>query len=767
MMFPEDNIKQKQEYMKKIIALLFFAQFAVALTYGQNHTTITKEFFKNPPKDCNPMPLWFINGDMTTEGIVKQMTDAKEKANFSGVTILPLASGKQHSIGTTPKYLTKEYFDRYSDILETAKKLDMNVIMYDDNDFPSGMAGGKTQELFPEHAQKRLNKIEKEVVGPLNISESLPIGQLLSAVAMNFNTLERINLRPFILNENLKWTAPKGNWKIMYFTLTTDKPHEIYKCIDYLDTAAVRQMVNQTYEKYYEKFSSHFGNTIKISFFDDVGFWEHPYMWTGKFNEKFKKLNGFDPEPYYPVLWYNVGPETEAMRFAFFNTRSELLAEGFPKIISDWTKKHKIKDTGHPPGNYDPTPIDMNGDVMKFYRHTAIPLSDVILDYQFGQNGHKLVSSTADYYDRPLVGVEIYGAFAESIFDSLMLYRSMFEMFVRGSNLVIPHAMWYTSGKEHIPPLVSPYSEKIAAALPEYSDFVGRSSYLLRGGRRVSEIGLFYPIESLAGWYRFDDPAFKRQGFFVSPETDYQKISGLLTNEVRKDFTYIHPENFITDKYSIKKGSIKLNNKENFQEYRVMIISGCNIISAKTLSKLKQFYDNGGIVISTTQLPFKSSEIGQDGKVISIIKEIFGVDPKNQGLISNIVENKNNKGGRAIFIKNPDYTSLSNSIEKYYPTSDVQFVSNPSLKTNMGKFSYIHKVKDSKNIFYFANSSNEQINTPILLRGKLIPEIWNPHTAKLIKNTDYKYIEKNGVIYTQLKLELQPVKSVFIISKTN
>jgi hypothetical protein len=95
-------------------------------------------------------------------------------------------------------------------------------------------------------------------------------------------------------------------------------------------------------------------------------------------------------------------------------------------------------------------------------------LVDVIIKYQFGQNGHKLISSAADYYDRPVVSTEIYGAFKDQDykFDSLMLYRPMMEMFARGVNFVIPHGMWYNPELVYISPLVSPYNKEIAPALP-------------------------------------------------------------------------------------------------------------------------------------------------------------------------------------------------------------------------------------------------------------------------------------------------------------
>ena len=286
--------------------------------------------------------------------------------------------------------------------------------------------------------------------------------------------------------------------------------------------------------------------------------------------------------------------------------------------------------------------------------------------------------------------------------------------------------------------LVSTYNKEIVPALPAYSKFVGRSCMLLQGGRRVSEIGVMYPFEELAGWFRFDNPQKIKQGSYVSPVTDYQKISGILTNEFRRDFTFVHPEFFLEDKYSIKNGVVKLENKENFQEYKIMIISGCNTISYKTLEKLKAFYDNGGTVISTTQLPHKSSEPGADEKIIALIKGIFGVNTLEADTVS-ILTNKNSKGGKAIFIPEPSKETLQAALSAI--PADVQFEPNPA-SVEFGKFSYIHKIRDGKQIYYFANSSDEVINTEVLLKGRLKLENWNPHDGNVSQIKDVEVIKK-------------------------
>lgn len=157
--------------------------------------------------------------------------------------------------------------------------------------------------------------------------------------------------------------------------------HKKYLVVDLLDSLSMSKFMTLTYDKYEERFKNYFGNLINYSFFDDVGFFRAERTWTPAFNEKFKQLYGYSPALLYPALWENIGPETESARVALFNTRAELLAEGFPKTVARWADKNGLKSTGHPPGNYNPMPVDMNADIFKYYRYTQMPLMDAIIDY--------------------------------------------------------------------------------------------------------------------------------------------------------------------------------------------------------------------------------------------------------------------------------------------------------------------------------------------------------------------------------------------------
>lgn len=172
--------------MKKIAVTLIGLIFLV-----MSCTSTLEEDFRNPPGRFQPMPFWHINGELTTEGIRQQMKDAKELAGFSGVSLLPLAS-KGKRVGTSPKFLSASYFERFQDMLDAAEELDMEIILYDDNDFPSGMAGGKMQALYPEHTMKRLDKREQILTGPTMFSDSINGVALMAAVAMNTQSPARL-----------------------------------------------------------------------------------------------------------------------------------------------------------------------------------------------------------------------------------------------------------------------------------------------------------------------------------------------------------------------------------------------------------------------------------------------------------------------------------------------------------------------------------------------------------------------------------------------
>ena len=866
------------------------------------------------------MPFWHLNGELTTNEIRAQMLASRDVSGFGGVTLLPVAE-------TAPTYLTEAYFARYGEMLRTARELGLEVVFYDDTGFPSGTAGGRLAQLYPEDTMKRLDLAEEEVQGPTNYARLAPAGVLMGAVAMNSETLARLDITAAVAHDRLAWTAPRGHWRVMVFTCVKSGN----QLVDYLNPESVKRFIGLTYEEYYKRFPEYFGTTIRRNFYDDVGFYAQDRPWTPAFNEKFRRQRGFNPVPYYPALWHDIGPGTEAARAALFGFRAELMAEGYPKEVGAWCRAHGLSSSGHPPGNYDPCPVDMHCDTFKFYRHSDIPLMDAIFFHGHGRPGFKLISSAAVMYDRPNVAAEEYGAYAEASFDAAMLYRTGMELFARGVTRVIPHGMWYLPREVRIPPLISHFSDKLRPALADYNRWVARNSLLLEGGRGVVDLALLYPIASLEAWYYFDAPANrKRWGQFVPPDSDYLRLSDWLTGHVRRDFTFLHPD-ALEAQTSIEAAGLRLNNATNWQNYQVVIIPGGKVIPWQSLRRLQDFYEHGGRVVATTQLPLKSAEFGHDADVTQAVTAMFGVagtpatpspyrvrieiaggsiktfvngvladttidDTFKQGRVGfreadhesasfahvtvtaptgavlfhddfshgleqwlnatnttlrpggvTVSENQslrtrpgadwtnyalevdlaatdtvaglafraqddenyymwqfnptvnrmtphkklngrwhvlkvvqidnttegptafqtrtNRNHGRAYFAPLPTAATLRAILDDAIPQPDVSFDQDLHVTSGGGMLSYLHKTKEGVDIYYFANSSDQHIDTWVNLRGRLDLRQWDPHTGS-VSSAEASTHTEGSRITTRVHLVIDPVRSVFFVGPT-
>jgi len=744
------------------LAALLAPMLLPAANVPMGDSPISEEAFKKPPLAMKTIPLWHMNGRITRERITAQLKASRDVSGFAGVAVLPV----KH---TEPKYLTEDYFARYGDILGVSRELGMRVVFYDDIGFPSGTAGGRMKEQFPDHISSRLDRSESNVVGPQTWKKALPAGTFMGAVAMNVRSLERRDISGHATDGTVAWRVPAGEWKIMLFTCLRSG-----EFVDYLCPDAVEKFCSLTYDEYYRRFPSHFGSTITMNFFDDINIRKHSYRnWTPDYNRKFRAKHGFSPVEYYPALWHDIGPDTAAARVALHDFRAELMAEGFPRKVNEWCRKHGIRSTGHAMGQYHPQPCFLAGDHIKFYRHCDIPMIDSIHYYGHGRPGFKLTSSASYSYDRTLTAVEIYGNYRRP-FDRKMLYRSGMELFARGANLLLPHGMWYDPKRVRIPPLISHFSEEVGPELASYNDWAARASMLLQGGRHVADIGVLYPVATMQAHARFGKVDGPHPGLTMPANTDFNELSDLLTGGIRRDFTFLHPE-IMDGKCRVDGATLRLENKINFEEYSVIIIPSVSAIHWSNLQKIKAFYESGGKVIATTQLPDRSAEFGHDGEVRKTVEAVFpSASVNDQGY----ARKTNAAGGASYFVPSlsDDGSALAAALEDAMPAADVRFGPGaprfthlpqsgsrpPKEGRHVGMLSYIHKVKDGRSIYFFANSSDELVDTEVTLRGKLKLERWDPRTGDItpLRTTD---VVENGQPFSKAKLELDPVESVFFV----
>ena len=669
--------------------------------------------------------------------------------------------------------------------------------------------------------------------------------------------------------------------------------------VDYLSEEAVAGYIDVTHEAYYAHFKEYFDDgTFVMAFYDEPGFeGTSNQPWTPAFNEAYKQFfPDNNPVLDYPALFGDIGAATIEARDRLYYVRTELFAKNYIGQMSAWCDAHGIEQTGHM-FEEESNPLPFHGDLMKSFKYVSIPGVDVIFSYGAGRQAFKVVSSAAYNWDKGRVMCEAFGGYGATV-SIPTLYKTLMDLGTTGINLIVPHAIWYNDQSVTYPPELSYRDATFGPALPAMNAYISRLHTMLQNGRHVADIAVMYPIDYLESDYMYGQG---RKG--LPADADFMRIGETLSLTARRDFTYLHPD-VIDEKITIDGASMLLNNDTNWEEYKVFIVPGTRVISLSNMRKIKQFYDGGGKVIFTTQLPLNATRTADTPEVLEIMNEMFGFEtgggdsgeklyssssdysasynaakafdgvsadnsrwsayingagqwlqvefpatqsidrvvikerfsrltgynieyldgsewktcatgtmavaavggvkteektfapvttiklrlyatgmPTDQALSIDEFEvyygtsgnlalntstpiggnpyNSNAAGGEVYYLKNNPQNDLTQTLDNVLSVYDVK-IGNVSALSG-GHLSYIHKVLDNKHIYFFANSSNNAVNTTVTLRGALEkPMLWNPVDGTK-KDAEYEITTIDGQTVTNVTLKLTAVESVFIV----
>jgi hypothetical protein len=669
-------------------------------------------------------------------------------------------------------YLSEEYFALYASVIEAGiKNGNPPIVFYDELGYPSGMAGGMLYSKFPQYAQKSLEKIERDVTGPITVSLALPEGPVMGAVAMNLDTRALVDVSVHLATGKRQLTAdvPAGRWKVMAFYLNPKASlgqGNKSGYVDYLDPDAVKAYIELNYQAHYDHLKKYFGSVLKITQYDEPALHSaNGRSWTPRFNEYFERANGYNPMKYYPALWYDIGPDTAAVRNALWGFRARLFSESYIKQVDDWCRAHGIMFSGHLDQEEIASPVGVHGDLMRAFKFQQVPGIDDIWWWGRTNRGYKIVSSAAFNWDAPAVLAETYAAYRTTM-SPQVVYQVAMDQAAMGTNFQVGA----------LPRDKTPAADR----------FIGRLSYLLQHGRHVADIAILYPIASLQSAYRFGDwgdapkaganaVAWGREGG-IPAATDYIELGETIFRGLRRDFTFLHPE-ALAERCVIEGKQLVLNNAINREQYDVLFIPGAETVSVTTAKKIRDFWAAGGTVIATGQLPNKAAELGHDREVRDLIDEVFGLpadgptkakfDRKLDDFLV-FFENDSITGGHAFFLPKWKDTLLAELIAKFAPAPDVAIQLPPAVvhigHDYAGSLTYIHKVKDGRDIYLFSNSGKDPVDTSVILRGQKKLAIWDPQTGErrplATTTTDI-----DGQSTTTAPLTLEGIHAVFFVTE--
>ncbi len=462
--------------------------------------------------------------------------------------------------------------------------------------------------------------------------------------------------------------------------------------------------------------------------------------------------------------------------------RTEMYAEAFIKQLNDWCAKHNLRLSGHMDQEEIPNPVMSNGDLMKIFEYQDVPAADDIFFWGRANTGYKIVTSASYNYDKPVTWAETYAAYG--VINKDTAYRVAMDQYAMGINMQTP----FPSGIE----------EKMSLGeTQDFNKYIGRLSYMLQGGRHVSDVAVLYPIASAMAYNVFGEGwEYAYLGGKMPKEFDYMTVGEYLFRMLRLDYTYLHPEVFDA-KCKIEKDEIHLANAKNSEDYKLIILPGGSTIRASNAEKLLAYYNQGGKIIATSMLPYYSAEFGKDEVVRDAMMKVFGID--REALLNNkytmtgkYLENSNQQGGKSCFLPSPAPVLLNEAVDLCLPVRDVTFkelelgnpyekmrsirnkigevdfifFNNDSIKNYHGALTYTHKVKEGHDIYFFSNSSGDPVITTIRLRGKQDLAIWDPDTGES-RPVECKHSSQNGIVLTEFQLDLGGSQALFFVSNAN
>ncbi|WP_176550385.1 glycosyl hydrolase [Bacillus sp. AFS037270] len=610
-----------------------------------------QETFKNPPSSYRIHPFWFWNGDMEDSEITRQITEMADKG-VGGFFICPRQ-------GLTVPYLSEEWFQKVKFAAETAKSLDMDVWLYDEYPYPSGMAGGEVTLIHPEAKHYTLVHKSENLHEKQTCSIQLPWGRVLFAKAVPLDAVtgqklwdESINVEAYIGNfqsepvfqkvgltaynqkrfftyntvKTLRWTAPQGKWEIHCFVEEEIDDFKYYGTfVDPCNREAIKTFIELTHERYAASLGEEFGGTVKGIFTDETGLLGK-LPWSPQLPAFFKQQNGYEITDYLHALIEPEGEHTAKVRYDYFQAIHLLLRNSYHKQIHDWCEENGVQYVAEVPS------VRMSNQV---YSH--IPGGDsaheklgrslkwILERYTTSFRANpKMVSSLGNQLSRERALIECFHSVGWSM--TLQDAKWMLDRLAAfGINFYNFHAFFYTLDgltKHDAPPsqfLQNPYWEHFR----KLGDYAGRLSYVMSCGIPVRQIALLDPTTSL--WTQMGNP-FHDFHYSGENEVENEKLNRLKEDWTRickqlllnhKEYDHLDTEILMTAE--VTDGKINIGHAS----YSVLVLPPITNLEQAAWKKINTFLDQGGVVIANGLLPYEW--IDGDTSFEKDILETFGL----------------------------------------------------------------------------------------------------------------------------------------------
>ena len=537
-----------------------------------------KKAFQKPDDVFFPGFFWMWNTKLVRETLFAQMDDMVAHGSRA-VCIHPYPNAFRPNpriikagLGMSPDYLTDEYLDILSDVIDYAEKIGMVPWLYDEGGWPSGSACGQVYAENPEAFAQRY-------------------------VAHGEDGQPIVKKQEYDASRS----AP-------YPSIT--------------EKGVTETFIRLTHEKFRKRFSRHFGKTLKFTFMDEP---DPPYSWPGErlgwttdFQQEFLSRKGYDITPYLKALLdapEDCDDDLKRVRIDYEDVCSMLFNERFMIPIRKWCKANGLLSGGHMNGDDNPRYNGISGyaHILRGLRNLDVPGVDVIwrqlypgkgidretqmASAQIIRNGvpdcpnngpfPKYASSAMHQNGGKYAMAEAFAIYADSLTPDEMKWLLDYNL-VRGINLFVfssysadNSGARMAGGGPHFG-----YADPYWPFMKPLFTYAARIGSMLAKGKPVIKTAMLYDIRSIWAGGRDADNALKR----------HQKMADRLLKNC-SDFDFVD-DNQIADAAICKDGTLKIGK----MRYSAVALPASRWMLASARRKLKRFVARGGLVLKYNEL---------------------------------------------------------------------------------------------------------------------------------------------------------------------
>ena len=540
--------------MKQIVfSLIAVVSFASTAIGG-----FSKEKFRNPENIHSPAYFWMWNARLEVPKLKAQLDDMFAHGMRS-VCIHPFPSEFRPNGGfdtsMSPGYLSKEYLLVFSNVVEYAASLGMNVWLYDEGGWPSGGACGQIAAADKE------GRFRRRLLGYGNGREEFALRAM-----------------------------PYGKGRRNYPSI--------------IEKGTTEDFIRRTHQEYKKYIGHHFGKAIKFTFMDEPAMPQDYFGanlgWTADFEEVFKRKKGYDIAPYAKRLLdskHTYDADIAKQRIDYFDVMADLFVERFMMPIKDWDNANNLGSSGHLNGEDIPEWADRYGygALLRSLRAMDVPGVDVIWRQLFPETDFhpcskatfpRYASSVAHQQGHMLAMTESFGVYGNAFTPDQMKWVVDYQL-LRGINIFV-FGYYSVSDAGQWMLLFEPHSGPVAPwwdMEKPYFEYIARTGQILADGKPDVDIAVY-----------FDTRAFWAGGSETESAGEMHHAVANALDKMNCEFEFVDDDALAISQ--IKDGRIKVG----AMSYSTLVLPSSKWMRDDARAKVEEFKSAGGKVITADTL---------------------------------------------------------------------------------------------------------------------------------------------------------------------